>query len=306
MGKHALLEEDARRALGATPPPPPPSGYSIPTYAITHTPGMQWNGYANLAQAFVFHTSPNVPSGSWGGIPVKQFRTPQADAVNGSWEWWFLYEHYIPTDWPQASEMSMYMCGFECHTVPGDVGWNDGGEGVPGTAPIQTSYKGGRFHIQHEGNYPNHIFQYGPNPIPKGVWHSIAVRTIFGRMDGTVPVAGHPNNGKGRTRIYLNGTQALDTGDITILYRRPSDGAILSKGDMFEGIYTRPPSASLVSYTTAVRMGRTLAEAQADTGTVLNGSQLADTYVGPGANLGPAFYTVQTPRTSSDFVAPVV
>ena len=84
------------------------------------------------------------------------------------------------------------------------MGWDDGASGV---SSILYKMKNGTFHIQHErqqdaGSGQHEFAVFAPS---REVWHSLTVQHILGRLDGSVPAAGHPNGGKGRTAAGSTG-----------------------------------------------------------------------------------------------------
>jgi hypothetical protein len=285
MGLHALLEEDARRALDTQDPPP--SGFPIPTFRAV---GDSSNGNV-FNQAWVLATSPTTPTGQWGGVPVRELQTPQASS-NGSWEWWWLFQLNL-TNWSAVGDQT-YALPCDWHNVPGDVGWDDGTSGV---SSVHMKVVGGAFKLQHErqqeaGSGP-HEWTIISN-VPRGQWHSVAVQCILGRLDGLVPAAGHPNGGKGRTRVWWNGAPVLDTGDINILHHRGS--VVQKKMTVLEGMYNPNMNGQHTAEYTLCRFGRTKAEALADAAINVRLVGESDT--------GQPVLTRIGDRSSSDFVAP--
>ena len=189
----------------------------------------------------------------------------------------------------------MYALGLDAHNVPGDVGWDDGTSGV---SSIHYKFKGGALQLQHErqadsGSGPN-IFTVYPS-LPRDQWHSIAFRHVLGRLDGLVPAAGHPNAGKGRSWCWVNGAQRLDTGDINILHRNGSK--VQQRMTLLHGIYNPNMGAAHTARLTALRVGRTLAEALGD-------SQQSESQNSGNSETGAHTWSAVTPRSSSDFIAP--
>lgn len=229
---------------------PPPTGFAIPTFEAVGRP----SGDA-IAQTWVLYTSPTTSVGHWGDSPAREIRT--AD----SWEWWMLHEVWIDPAWNEANEGNAYALGLDAHNVPGDVGWSD----VPpasGVSAWHTRYKRGDLILQHEPNSPN-IWTIKAD-ITKGVWHSVAYHVILGRTDGSTPQPG-------RTRVYVDGPLALDTGPISNLQRNPSTGRVQAKMTVLDGVYWPGLGSEHRARLTVSRWGKTLQEALADQSLTLNG-----------------------------------
>jgi len=309
MGSGLTKVERGRRNFPSEPPPPPPppTGFDIPTWQVSST-ATTGEGNPEAFQSWLIYDYPTTPVDSWGGTPITAFWTPQADAARGSWEWWWLYEVNIPTSWDAGSEGTMNALGLDAHNQPGDVGWNFEPGCASGVSSIHLRYKGGNLLLQHERQQDDNT---GPNEyviknITEGGWHSVACQFILGRLDGTIPASGHPNGGKGRTRIYVDGPLALDTGDINILQRDKCTGQIQKRMANIQGLYNGGMSSSHTAQITAARAGKTLAQALAHS--TFNFHEVYYNASGRKADGTPRFHTWTkiASRRSDQFIAPQV
>lgn len=273
-----------------TPEPEPQPGFAMPTYEAKLTRDADGSVYN---QAWALCTSPTTINGSWGGTPCRDLVSPQGSS-RGSWEWWCLFQIYIPSAWNVSTEGNVRTTTHDWHNAPGDVGWGDSASGV---SAMHFKFRRNQFALQHEYSNPSSPDFLVKDAPQRDFWHSIAIHTIWGRTDGSIPSAGHPNGGKGRTRVYLNGPQVLDTGDINILQRR-SDGVIQKRMQVLEGGYYAHTTAGHNFQFTLSRFGRTLAEALAD-------SQIQPSGVFTEANGQPVIARIAD-RSTSSFVAPQV
>ena len=290
-------------------PPPPGTGFDIPTWQVSSR-ATTGEGNPEAFQSWLYYSYPTTPNpADWGGgPPLANFYTPQLDPVQGSWEWWWLYEVFIPTNWDHSTEGTMNALSLDAHNRPGDVGWDFQPGCASGVSSIHLRYKGGNLVLQHERQQDDNT---GPNeypiaPITKGAWHSVACHFILGRLDGSIPAAGHPNGGKGRTRVYLDGPLRLDTGDINILQRDKCTGQVQKKMSLLQGLYNGGMSAPHTAQITAARVGKTLAQALAMS--TFNFQMVFYNNSGLNPDGSPRFHTWSqiTPRTSAQFVNPQV
>jgi hypothetical protein len=248
--------------------------FAIPTYELHK------QAATGATAIWVHHTSPTIPTNTWGGIAIRSI--PFAT----SYEWWALYEFKIDTSWNTAADGAQYVLPFESHGTATDPSWS-------GVSPMHVKYENGNLMLQHQPNSPSHEWTV-ISSVTKGVWHSIVGRFIYGRLDGTVSATGHPNGGMGRTRIWYDGNDTpFDTGNINNITRV---GAALDANlVILEGNYSEVSQQMAIASFTAGRWGKTLSEALADSAITKTGDQ------GVG---GGNFYTTLTSRQDTDFVLP--
>jgi len=291
-------------------PPPPATGFDVPTWEVT-SKATTGEGNPEAFQSWLYYSYPHVPSpAAWGGGPLlADFWTPMKDASQGSWTWWWLQEIFIPTSWDQSTEGSMNTLGLDAHNKPEGPGWNFEPGCASGVSSIHTRYKLGNLLQQHERQQDDNM---GPNEfviknITKGVWHSVAYHYILGRTkDTSCNVMNHPNGGKGRTRVYVDGPLALDTGDINILQRDKCTGQLQSTMSLLQGLYNGGMTAPHTARMTVARVGRTLQEALA--ANVFNFQMVFYNAVGLDGSGNPRFHTWTkiAPRKSDQFIMPQV
>ena len=263
--------------------PPPGPGFDIPTYEL-HVKPNTWDGALTGAQyIFIYHTSPTTPTGQWGGTPIRQLQTAT------SWEWWMATEIKIDSSWNDANDGSQYALPLDLHNVPGDVGWSSGS----GVSAVHIIYRDADLKLQHEYNSPNMFVVV--DTLSKNVWHSILMQLVLGRTDGTTPQPG-------RTKIWVDGSLALDTGNVNNLQR--FNGVNQAKMTVLDGNYSANINQESISYMTASRWGTTKAACLADSSITRRGAGATTIYDGSGSNLGPSTYSIITSRKSTDFISP--
>lgn len=284
--------------------------FSIPTYELHVRPNYAHgsSGGTNHNAVWIFQTSSTSLSHEEGKGRI--ISTPLAQNGKGqSWEWWFAFEFKIDPSWDPTRQGDWGTCTFETHNDSldqGGIGWiADFGYG---TAPFQGNYTKGNYYIQLQDNFPNHLMLVLPRAA-KGVWHSILIQLIFGRLDGSVSASGHPNGGKGRCRVWANGSDTpIDSGDISTLQRdtHPSTGidTVQSRFYSNEGFYTFNTPAELIYSFSGTRVGKTLSECLGDSTITKIGDQVSNVYLGGTPNLGPSSYTTLTSRLDTDFLLP--
>lgn len=265
--------------------------FSIPTYELHVRPNTMHGSQtaAPSPHIFLLHTSPNTPSDNWGSDQTRKFATAS------SYEWWGLYEIKIDSSWNTAAEGSQFSFPIDAHHHTSDPG----GASV---ASFHIKYEQGNLRLQHQPNFPNHEWTI-VSSLSKGVWHSLVIRLILGRTDGTVSAVGHPNGGMGRTRIWVDGSDTpFDSGNVNNLTN--TSGVIQNRLILLDGNYSRDISQESVSSFTAGRWASTLSAALLDSSITKTGEQVANLYDGSGVNLGPSTYTTLTSRQDTDFVLP--
>lgn len=257
-----------------------PVGSPVPTYEIKQGAG------AGIHAIWLLHKSSTTPNQPYypGGPLIRNLIWAT------SYEWWCLYQLYIPSSWNVGADAAQYALPLDLHAVGGEPGWED-------VSCTHHKFENGNLMLQHR---PNATFEGGPGPElwtiaanpARDVWHSVASHFIFGRLDGTVPAAGHPNGGKGRTRIAYDGAWVVDTGNINNITRRNNVNA--TRVAILEGHYSENNTVPLVSRLTAPRWGSTLPAAVSD-----------DDIVKTGDNpFGGTTYSTLSSRSTADFVLP--
>ena len=284
-------------------------GFDIPTWQVVAT-STAGEGNPEAFQSWLYYSYPTTPNpADWGGgPPLANLWTPQADPVQGSWEWWWLYSIFIPSNWDESTEGSMNALGLDAHNRPGDVGWDFQPGCASGVSSIHLKYRDNALMLQHERQQDDNTgpHEWSIATIQKGVWHSVACQFILGRLDGTIPSAGHPNGGRGRTRVYVDGPLALDTGDINILQRDRCTGQVQKIMSCLQGLYNGGMTATHTAQLTVARVGKTLAQALAMS--TFNFQMVFYNNSGLNPDGSPRFHTWSqiTPRTSAQFVTPQV
>lgn len=262
--------------------PPPPTDFDVLNYRI-NTAG----GGTNVTRAiWLQHTSPNMPTDQWGGVPVRSVKWSEA-----GYEYWGLYQLLIPTSYNSANEGNQYATVLDLHPVGGEVGWY----GVGGISNMHIKYGGGNLMLQH---YPNtdvggrQVWDIATG-MAKGQRHSILFHTIFGRPGLSVP--NHPNGGMGKTRVWFDGSLTVDTGNIKNIYEAKVGLKETSKLNILEGHYSYNQQAVNPYEMTAGLWGTTREEALTDSAVTFRGV----------APTGGDSYTALPPLSSSSFVLPV-
>ena len=218
--------------------PPPVVATPLPTYRISVKP----NHYSdndgpaeNYRAVWVDHSSANTSDqfpNTASVIASPMSTDPRA--TKKSWVWYFAHEVMIDPSWDPSKQGAWGTTAPEGHncahdvgsTGHGGIGWGFGA----GSASFQMDFVGGNLY-QHIENADYNIFPKGRNvvaaPLSKGVWHSVLTELTLGRTDGSVPSAGHPYNGKGRVRTWMDGSDVpVDTGPTDTFQRdvNPDNG----------------------------------------------------------------------------------
>lgn len=298
----AAFDEVQRRLIALEGDPLPR------TDPLTYEVHIRPNHYAlddgiasNYRKLWIDHSSTNTNS----GFPsvASMIATPQSTdsrALKKSWTWWFYHDLMIDPSWDYTKQGAWGTTAPEGHNSSHDVG-NTGSGGIGwgfgvGTASFQLDYVGGNLyqHIEHRDPVRNLIAAN----LSKGIWHSVLTELTLGRIDGSIQTNGHPYNGNGRVRTWLNNSSTpIDTGPTNTLQRakNPTNGVtyIQTLMDLYTaGFYTRQDNENFVELilnTTAVKVGKTKAECLADNPKFVS-VRVADHYDGSGINIGPSFY----------------
>lgn len=286
--------------------------YNIPYFRTTLPSATSlvayWRKYGSDA------TSPDDPAGHsrWFGTPAST-RTD----VTKSWEWWFAGSFSVPSAHANVSNgftffdnhNSSYDVG---NTGSGGIGWGFGTDVSAVRFEFRPSLN--QWRLYHEPNFPNHRFDIAT--ISRDTRYDFVVQLILGRLDQELGLAGpgvagggignHPNNGYGRTRVWVNGSDApFDTGNISTLQRaqNPGNGVTYTQTLIvgpWDGWYTGNLSTSVSADQSATRIGRSVGEALLD-GSV-GGFPILAYYDGSEGPIGTAVDL--SPISSSSFLAP--
>lgn len=289
-----------------------PVAFGIPTYEI-HVRPKYYNGADGAASGYravwLKHVSNTTSSTSNGG---RELLTPQSPRTGiKSWEWWSAWELWIDPAWDPAKQ-GQWGTMHNWHTAASDVGGPCGPIGWAwpddGVSSFFYSFMGGNLYRGGLNGVQTALLTQG---LTKGVWHSLLTQYIGGRTDGSIPAAGHPNGGKGRVRLWLDGNDTpIDSGDTNTLRRAtcPKDGIAYTQTAlwMWDGFYTKNCTQDCASRFVAARFGRTLAECLADNTVRLDRTEISNILDpnGIGPDLGPSTYATLTPRTNLDFKVP--
>lgn len=228
-----------------------------------------------------------------------------------SWEWWFIGSLTIPVG---SNLSSRTFTTLDLHNtasdVGGGIGWNFGSLVSPFYFTIRADGSRYRIWLNHPPNEPNNEFLL-VSTVTLGARYDFVIQVIWGRLDQQIGlagpgvsgggVAGHPNNGYGRTRVWINGSDTpLDTGNINNLQRAANGGSTYTQTAFqgpWDGYYTFG-SALSTTYsleTSATRVGRSFGEAQNDSSLTLLSSLLAG---------GTASQTSLSALSSDDILLP--
>lgn len=254
---------------------PLPSAFDIPHFAVTLEPG--GTGWAAGWRKFSTPANSLDPGGNASfGTPAN----PRAE-TRKSWEWWLCTSILVPSSHPDVSNN---ITTVDTHNHPHDVGgvgtagigwgWGDlvSAQEFIYNAPSRTMRN------MHESNFPNHLTELAAGMT--GERYDFVVQMILGRLDKELGLAGpgvpgggigdHPNDGFGRTRIWVNGSNTpADSGNINNLQRarNPNDGKTYTQTMFYrtwDGWYTGVLAQRVTAELYATRMGTTLAEALVD------------------------------------------
>lgn len=241
-----------------------------------------------------------------------------ASTISGikSWEWWFIGSMKVPVGSPTTART---FTTFNVHNtaldVGGGIGWNYGDQVSAFQLLVRPNGSQYNIWLNHSPNSPNNEFLLASNVTP-GTLYTFTVQLIWGRLDQQIGlagpgvsgggVAGHPNNGYGRTRVWVNASDTpIDTGNINTLQRavNPSDGKTYTQTAAegpWDGYYGYGGSSFPTTYSlevTATRVGRSFGEAKLD-GT--NGFSLLE----EGVFAGSASVTTLTSLVDTDIALP--
>lgn len=203
------------------PPDPPPTGVVLkPTYQYKITAG---HYDANDGPA------PNYQAG-WTG---KQNGTYQLDRlVNDEFAGVLLFEIGEAWDEAQQGAWGRVWNGHNTSLEKDQAGWAT----APGNSAWAVDYIGGNLGLNVDDNVgtKNYVLKAG---LQKGRRHTLATRTILGRVDGTTARPG-------RSRMWLNGDLVLDTGNANTVWKF-SNGVIQRYMWVWAGFYSRGVAAPL-------------------------------------------------------------
>lgn len=311
--------------------PPPVEGVALPTYELHVHPGYYYsvNDDPGHRAVWVDHSSLNASTSFPNESAV--IATPQsqdARSTKKSWVWWFAHEVKVDTSWDYLRQGAWGTTAPEAHFSSHDVGnFGSGGIGWGWGQP------GSAYQVDHNKNasgigglYTRLLMEEGLSefyipiqaPLVKGVWHSVLSEVVMGLRDGSVLSGlGHPNNGYGRLRVWLDGnpTPVTNRDQVNTLQRaQGQDGNWYTQtlaGCYTCGFYSKQTSdtnfTACILSSTAVRIGRTLQECLDDR-PVLTGARVAairDSRFS--APFGPSFYNTLSganARTTATFLLP--
>lgn len=314
---------DATSVVVEPAPPPPVSSFNIPRWTVTLPagPGVGTNGRNGWWRQYKTPNNTLLNAGSGVTVPHLCTPAPNPRYVSGprSWEWWVLGSTLIPAGFPNIGRQFVTINPHNSSYDVGPsgmagVGWGFGS----GVSTWLHYFVYGQTAPTEDNDYTFYL-----NLSPTTLWsivgsvvrdrrYDFAIRFILGRSDGQLGLAGpgvsgggigtHPNGGRGRAWVYVDGALVLDTGDHdTLLRALAPDGKTYTQTSLhrpWDGSYANDGlSATATLQKTASRVGRTLQEALDDG---KNGFTLHSEF---GEPAGP-YTTSLTPFKSSDFKAP--
>lgn len=213
---------------------------------------------------------------------MERYILTPASTLSGikSWEWWGIGSILVPTDHPSATRTyTLYDWHNSSQDVgPGGIGWGFGNL----VSPLFFGFTSGsdRLFMNVEPNYPNHQFTLIPT-VTRNSRIDFVTQIIWGRLDQQLGLAGpgvsgggigsHPNNGYGRIRVWINGSDTpVDTGNINTLQRSATGGTtytqtvILGPWDGYYGYGGSSLPATAKLRVAATRIGRSFGESAQD------------------------------------------
>lgn len=288
-------------------------GYNIPYFRATliATGGLvsYWRKYHADSIGVNF-----TGDSRWYATPAS----PRSD-VTKSWEYWFSGSFKVPSNHPSSGPAYTF---FNQHNSSRDVG-NTGGGGIGwgfgiGVSAIRMIYvpSSDEWKLAVEPASPNNEFLL--QTINRATLYDYIVQVIWGRLDQQLGLAGpgvsgggigsHPNNGYGRVRVWVNGSNTpLDTGNINTLQRskNPDNGTTYTQtliDGPWDGWYTPTLSSGSPSVeVSATRVGTSFGEMIVD-GQSTAFTMLSESTSDGGSQTGSG--TTLTPIDSDDFRVP--